>query len=57
MYTGVIDNSSVLESLLDLLGALPGMPEQTAKWSQNAQKEFQGEVFNPASTVSCLPEP
>jgi len=45
VYTGVIDSSSVLESLLHLLGGLPGAPQLTANWSQNAQKEFQGKFL------------
>lgn len=49
VHSGLICNS-VLEGLLQLVGGLTGMPAQTCAWSQNAQREFKGEL-EPCSSL------
>lgn len=46
LHTGLIGGGDLLKDLLQLVSGLTGTPAQTATWSQNAQKEFQGEHWN-----------
>ncbi|KAK9909936.1 hypothetical protein WJX75_009720 [Coccomyxa subellipsoidea] len=44
VHSGLIGNNGVLEGLLQLVGGLTGTPAQTCAWSQNAQREFKGQL-------------
>ncbi len=44
VYWGVLEGRGVLQSLLQLVGSLQGTPAQTATWSQNARKEYKGNL-------------
>jgi hypothetical protein len=50
VHSGLIGNNGVLEGLLQLVGGLTGTPAQTCAWSQNAQREFKGEL-EPCSSL------
>ncbi|CAL8461618.1 g1149 [Coccomyxa elongata] len=44
VHWGVLEGRGVLHSLLQLVGSLQGAPAQTVNWSQNAQKEYKGQL-------------